>query len=84
MRHRHRKNILRLIRDKRTNAPEPISTLSPDEQARLLGLADVALSNPKPDEPRPAGTRAKQAHKRLEQELEDALDKFERDKDKAA
>ena len=73
------KHKLHLVQDNGAVA-DPISALSPDEQAHLLELPDTALHNTKPDETPPAGTRAKEAHHRLEQELQDALDKFKQDK----
>jgi hypothetical protein len=80
MRH---KSKLRLVRDS-GNAPEPISTLSPDEQAHLLDLADLAL-NGTPGEPiGPAGSRAKRDHKALKEEVQDVLERFERGTNDAA
>jgi len=77
------KHKLRLVQDNGVVA-DPISALSPDEQAHLLELADTALHNTKPDETHLAGTRAKEAHQRLKQELQDVLDKCEQDKNGAA
>jgi len=74
---------LRLVQDNGAGA-DPISALPPDEQAHLLALADTALHNTKPDETHLAGIRAQQAHRRLEQELQDALDKCEQGKNGAA
>lgn len=81
---RYRKHKLCLVRRTGKN-PDLISTASPDEQARFLKLADIALHNVKPNgNIRPAGTRAKENHRRLERDLQDVLEKFERDKNEAA
>lgn len=47
-----------------------ISDLSREEEARLLNLADIALHNPTPPEIHPAGSRAKEDHRRLIGELQ--------------
>jgi hypothetical protein len=77
MRH---KSKLRLVHDK-GNAPEPISTLSTDEQAQLLDLADVALQNKTIDDKPIAGNRARQEHERLKQELTETVERFEKKRD---
>lgn len=76
MRH---KSKLRFVRDK-GHAPEPISTLSADEQAHLLDLADVALQNRKTDDKPIAGDRARQEHQRLKRELNETVERFEKER----
>lgn len=59
--------------------PDPISTLSLEEQARVLTLADIALHNPKSKEgvyPQ-AGERAHLDHEHLMNELQAAVKTFE-------
>lgn len=63
---------------------DPISTLSSDEQARLLKLAGLALHDVKPEAENPLGYRAKEDHRKLEKELEDALERLKADKNEAA
>lgn len=62
------------------SVPEPVSTVTRHEEARLLNLADTALSNLSEETGKiHAGDRSKQEHRKLEEEVRDALDKFERD-----
>ncbi|HVO62216.1 MAG TPA: hypothetical protein VMT53_14865 [Terriglobales bacterium] len=58
------------------NGNSQISSLSPEEEARALGLADVALHNPTAENtPRLAGTRAKDDHRKLMDELQREAEK---------
>jgi hypothetical protein len=73
-----RRNKIRVVHARR-GTPDPISTLSLEEQARMLTLADVALHNPNSDEgtrPR-AGERAHLDHERLMSDLHAAVRRFE-------
>ncbi len=79
----HHKTRLGLVRQK-GNTPEPISALSADEQAHLVDLADVALQNKKQEDKPVAGSRARQEHERVKQELKDAVERFEKDQNGAA
>jgi len=74
-----RRDTISLVPAQR-GTPEPISTLSPEEQARMLALADVALHNLKSDEHTRthAGDRAHLDHERLKGELQAAVESFER------
>jgi hypothetical protein len=75
---------LHLVRDS-GSAPEPVSTLSGEEQAHLLELADVALQNKKLDETKPvASNRAREVHEQLKRELKDAVERFERSRNDVA
>jgi hypothetical protein len=79
-----KRNKLRVVHHQ-GGAPDPVSTLSPDEQARVLWLADVALHNATSDNtPAHAGDRARDEHERLRQELRDAVDRFERQRKNGA
>jgi hypothetical protein len=61
------------VLDKRKNH---ISDLSPEEEARALTLADVALHNPTvTNMPGLAGSRAKEEHRRLIDELQREAEK---------
>ncbi len=71
-----RKSKLQVVRHE-GNAPEPISAVSPEEQSRLLDLADTALQTKKPEVKLAAGTRAHQEHQQLIQELKDNVDAVE-------
>jgi hypothetical protein len=63
---------------KKNGAPEPVSNVSRDEEARLLYLADVALhKNAVPHEFLPAGTRAHREHQRIMQKVRDAVEHAE-------
>jgi hypothetical protein len=63
---------------KKNEAPEPVSNVSRDEEARLLYLADVALhKNGAPHEFLPAGTRAHREHQRIMQKVRDAVEHAE-------
>jgi hypothetical protein len=67
------KRKLQLVADKRKTL---ISELSPEEEARFLNLADVALHNSSGvTPPRLAGSRVKDDHRRLMQELEREAEK---------
>ena len=58
------------------NGNSQISDLSPEEEARALDLADVALHNPATQNTlRLAGSRAKQDHRRLMDELQREAEK---------
>jgi hypothetical protein len=71
MRH---KSKLQLVRQ--AKADEPISSLSSEEEARLGGLADLALHN-QPTQDRPvAGDRAHKEHESLKRTLTEAVDKL--------
>jgi len=60
------KRKLQLVPDKKLK----ISDLSPEEEARILMLADIALHNPTPsDAIVVAGSRAKADHRRLIEEV---------------
>ena len=67
---------IRLVHDQ-GGTGGPISTLSDDEQARVLGLADIALHAEKQLDPAKAGDRAHREHQRLKQELQKAVQRFE-------
>jgi len=59
-------------------APDPRSTLSAEEQARVLALADVALRAGASDRgPAHVGDRARREHEQLKQELREVVDGFE-------
>ena len=54
-----------------------IAELFPDEEARLLSLADIALHNsPVENTPPLAGSRAKDDHRKLMQELQREAEKI--------
>ena len=58
------------------NGNSQIANLSPEEEARALDLADVALHNPTAENtPRIAGTRAKDDHRKLMDELQKEAEK---------
>ncbi len=81
MRH---KSKLKLVHDT-GNTAQPISALSPDEQARLLDLADRALHNKKPDDDKLIpGDRAHAEHELLKRELKEAVERFDKSRDGAA
>ncbi len=70
---------LHLVRDK-GRVSEPVSSLSRDEEAHLLDLADTALANqPEPDPKLQAGNNARQEHKKLKQELQNTVDRLDHD-----
>jgi len=59
-------------------APDPSSTLSAEELARVLALADVALRAGTSDVgPARASDRARREHEQLKQELRDVVEGFE-------
>lgn len=60
-------------------SPEPISSVSPEEEAHQLELADVALHKRTSTESQPAGSRAHRDHRRFMQELRDAVERIEHD-----
>jgi hypothetical protein len=67
------------------NVPEPVSSISRDEEVRLLGLADTALHNEQETDPKlQAGDNARQQHHQLKQEVEETLERFQNDKNAAA
>lgn len=66
------KRKLQLVPEK---ANPLVSDLSPEEEARALALADVALHNSPPRGPLRAGERAKAEHRNLVQQLEKAAKK---------
>lgn len=69
MRH---KSKLKLTRQ--SEAAEPVSALTPDEEAHLMGLADVALHN-EPGKSTPvAGAHAHQEHESLKRALREAVE----------
>ncbi len=80
------KDKLHLVRDDTGTVPEPVSSVTPQEEARLLNLADVALnsSTSQGETQLVAGDRTRQEHRNLKNELKDALDKFESDRNSAA
>jgi hypothetical protein len=62
------KRKLQLVQDK---GKLKISNLSPEEEARALKLADIALHNPAASDPIAlAGSRAKADHRRLIEEVQ--------------
>lgn len=66
------------VRVVRGCAPDPSSTLSAEEQARVLALADVALRAGASDRgPAHVGDRARREHEQLKQELREVVDGFE-------
>ena len=66
------KNKLQLVPSTRQ-----ISDLSLQEEARVLKLADIALHNPmNPQGPRLPGTRAKEDHRKLMEELQREAEKI--------
>lgn len=71
-----RKDKLHLVRDD-GKAPEPVSGLSDDEQAHLMNLADIAFHTHKDGAPMThAGDRAQKDHKKLQQELREAVERI--------
>jgi hypothetical protein len=59
------------------NTSAQVSNLSVEEEARALYLADIALHNRRaPDPSDVAGTRAKQDHRRLIEEVQREADKI--------
>jgi hypothetical protein len=63
---------VKLVPDKATSL---ISNLCPEEEARALALADIALHNSPPQNPLPAGERAKMEHRSLMEQLDRAARK---------
>lgn len=64
----------------RKQAPEPVSSVSQEEESRLLKLADVALHKPEAANGfLPAGTRAHRDHDRLMNKLRQAAERSEID-----
>lgn len=79
-----KKEQIHLVRDP-GNVPEPVSSISRDEEVRLLGLADTALHNEQEPDPKlQAGNHARQQHLQLKQELEETLERVQNDEDAAA
>lgn len=75
---------LRLVRDD-GKPPDHISDLSEEEQARLLNLADIALANSKGDGAKPrAGDRAQQEHEKLKQEIQEAVERIQTERERKA
>ena len=70
-----RKRKLQLVPDK---ANSLVSELSPEEEARALVLADIALHNSLPRAPLVAGERAKVEHRNLMNQLDRAARKVRR------
>ena len=82
MRH---KSELKLTRQ--SKAPDPVSSLTPDEEARLMSLADVALHNEPAKSTAVAGQHAHREHESLKRALRDAVENLRRQQghvDKAA
>lgn len=71
------KREVHLVQNEGT-VPEPVSTVSKDEEAHLLELADTALHNESgsPSEVR-AGDFTRQQHERLKKELQDTVERLE-------
>jgi len=68
-----RKKKLQFLSDK---AKVKVSDVSPEEEARALSLADVALHNPTAsDTTLQAGSRAKEYFRRLVEELQQEAEK---------
>jgi hypothetical protein len=72
--------------DRDRSATAPVSNVSPDEEARFLRLADLALHNP----PKAADNRTqdlddhlKEQREELTDQIRDAQAKFEREKKSA-
>ena len=55
---------------------EPVSTLTPEEEARLMGLADVALHNERAKSSPVPGGHAHQEHESLKRALREAVEKI--------
>jgi hypothetical protein len=69
-----RKSKLQLVRQ--TRVAEPVSTFSTEEEARLIGLADIALHN-RPLKTVPvAGEHARREHESLKRALENAVERI--------
>jgi hypothetical protein len=77
-----RKSKLQLIQQ--SKVAEPVSTFSREEEARLIGLADVALHNEPAKASRVAGDHARREHESLKRALEDAVERIKKEKDGAA
>lgn len=77
-----RKSKLQLIQQ--CKVAEPVSTFSSEEEARLIGLADLALHNEPAKIIRVAGDHARQEHESLKRALEDAVERIKKGKDDAA
>ena len=69
------KREVHLIQNEGT-ATEPLSSVSRDEEARLLDLADTALHVEHPGEVR-AGDHTRLEHEKLKQELQDTVERLE-------
>jgi hypothetical protein len=78
-----KKKSFRIVRDN-GNAPLPVSTVSADEQTRFLNLAEIALEQKHEEAFVPAGSRARQDHEALKQELLDTLEQLQRENKYAA
>jgi hypothetical protein len=77
-------NEIHLVRNEGT-APEAVASFSRDEEVRLLGLADTALHNEQPPDPKlQAGDHAREEHQRLKDELEATVERVENRRDHAA
>ena len=63
---------------------EPVSTFSTEEEARLIGLADLALHNVLPTASPAAGDHARQEHQSLKRALEDAVERLRQGKNDVA
>lgn len=67
------KSKLQLVPDRRKTL---ISELFPEEEARILNLADIALHNAtEPHTPLRAGSRAKADHRKLMDEVQREVEK---------
>jgi hypothetical protein len=78
------KQKLHVVRDE-GRVPEPVTTISRDEEVRLLGLADTALHNEHPPDPKlKAGDHAREEHQRLKHELQETVESVEKKKNRAA
>lgn len=77
-----RKSKLQVVRH--SNAAEPVSTLSAEEEARLMSLADVALHKESTPNRPVAGQHAQQEHESLKRTLKEAVDKLLQEKNDVA
>lgn len=74
-----RKRKLHIVDGDPRVAREPITDVSPQEEARFLQLADVALNNPPPKQnltELKLGDLAKQDHQRLTHDVREMVAKF--------
>ena len=77
-----RKTTLKLLYEAKT--AEPVSTFSAEEEARLIGLADIALHKQASKTSPVAGVHARQEHESLKRAMKGALEKIRDHKGDAA